>query len=266
MVVGHRALRTWDRAVDLYFTPSEFARRKFIQAGMAGDRIAVKPNFVAPDPGPGTGQGGYAVFVGRLSSEKGVDTLMEAWARLRGPIRLKVVGDGPLGATVRAACGHDARIEWLGRRSPEEVLSIIGEAACLVMPSTWYETFGRTVIEAFSRGTPVVASRLGALAELVDDGQTGLLFAPGDSADLAGKVARLLADPARLERMREAARREYEQKYTAEINYHVLLVLYGRAAALGRRPARNDLPTVEAEGRTIVPCPAHSASGGAGEA
>ena len=235
MTAGHRMLRTWTRAVDLYFTPSEFARRKFIQAGMAADRIAVKPNFVAPDPGPGTGRGGGAVFVGRLSPEKGVATLLEAWARLDRPVRLDVVGDGPLGEMVRAAASRDPRIRWLGRRAPEEVLSILGEAACLVMPSTWYETFGRTIVEAFARGTSVVASRLGAMAELVDDGRTGRLFTPADAADLALKVRELLADPAGLGRMREAARREYERKYTADINYRLLIGIYERAVRR-RRP------------------------------
>ena len=235
MTAGHRMLRTWSRAVDLYYTPSEFARRKFLQAGMAADRIAVKPNFVAPDPGPGTGRGGYVVFVGRLSPEKGLDVLLGAWARMGRPVRLRVVGDGPLADVVRAACSRDPRIEWQGWRPAEEVLSIVGEAACLVMPSTWYETFGRTIIEAFARGTPVVASRLGAMAELVDDGRTGRLFTPGDAADLAAKVQRLLADPAGLGRMREAARREYEGKYTADINYRLLLTIYERAVRR-RRP------------------------------
>ena len=234
---GHRALRTWSRAVDLYFTPSEFARRKFIQAGMPPGRIAVKPNFVAPDPGPGGGRGGYAIFVGRLSPEKGLETLVEAWTRMPGPLRLQVVGDGPLAASVAAAARRDPRIEPLGRRTPAEVLSLIGDAVCLVMPSTWYETFGRTVIEAFARGTPVLASRLGAMAELVDDGRTGLLFTPGDAADLAAKTRTLLADPARLARMREEARLKYEQKYTADVNYDMLTAIYERAATCRGRLA-----------------------------
>lgn len=229
LLVGHRALRTWTRAVDLYFTPTAFARGKLVEGGLPADQITVKPNFVDPDPGPGTGRGGYAVFVGRLSPEKGVDTLLAAWERLHGALPLKVVGDGPLADRVRAACLRDPRIEWLGRRSPEEVLDIVGAAACLVMPSTWYETFGRTIVEAFSRGTPVVAARIGALTELVDEGRTGLLFKPGDAADLASKVERLLADPAGLERRRQAAREEYERKYTADVNYRLLLAIYEQA-------------------------------------
>jgi glycosyltransferase involved in cell wall biosynthesis len=235
MLAGHRLLGTWAHAVDLYFTPSAFARQKFIEAGFAADRIAVKPNFIDPDPGPGTGAGGYAVFVGRLSEEKGLDVLLGAWARLAEALPLKVVGDGPLAAQVQAAAARDARIEWLGRLPPAEVLEIVGDASMLVMPSTWYETFGRTIMEAFARGTPALASRLGAMAELIDDGRTGYLFNPGDATDLAAKVRRLRADPEAGARMRREARREFEEKYTAAQNYRLLLDLYERAGR--RRPA-----------------------------
>jgi glycosyltransferase involved in cell wall biosynthesis len=231
LTAGHRFLGTWTRAVDLYFTLTEFARRKFVEGGLDAERIAVKPNFIDPDPGSGSGRGGYAVFVGRLSPEKGIDTLLEAWTHISERINLKIVGDGPLAEQVQAANRLDPRIEWLGRRTPDEVLALIGEAACLVMPSIWYETFGRTIIEAFARGTPVVASRIGALAELVDEGRTGLLFRPGDAGDLASAVQRLGADPERLAKMRAEARREYETKYTAEINYRLLLAIYQRAGA-----------------------------------
>lgn len=233
LVSGHRLLGTWDRAVDLYFTLTEFARQKFIQGGMAPERIVVKPNFIDPDPGPGKGHGGYVVFVGRLSTEKGVEALLDAWRRLSCRIQLKIVGDGPLAEQVRAAAASDTRIEWLGRRTLSEVLDLVGDAAFLVMPSIWYETFGRTIIEAFARGTPVVASRLGALAELVDEGRTGLLFRPGDAAELASVVERMLADPAQLARQRQEARREYEAKYTAAINYRLLLGIYEQVLAKG---------------------------------
>lgn len=231
---GHRLLGTWRHAVDFYFTLTEFARQKFVQGGLEAERIAVKPNFIDPDPGPGEGRGGYAVFVGRLSPEKGIELLLAAWQRLSSRLPLKIVGDGPLADKVRTATTADARIEWLGRRSPEEVLALVGDAAFLVMPSIWYETFGRTIIEAFARGTPVLASRIGALAELVDEGRTGLLFRPSDAVDLESALERLLANPAQLLQMRQEARREYESKYTAAINYRLLLAIYQRA--LSARP------------------------------
>jgi glycosyltransferase involved in cell wall biosynthesis len=239
VVAGHHALGTWKKAVDLYFTPSSFARQKFLQAGWAAERIAVKPNFVHPDPGPGSGAGGYAVYVGRLSPEKGIRTLLDAWARLSsttGPrVPLKVIGDGPLEGEVRAACRDLPAIEYLGRRPLPEVLAILGDAAFLVLPSIVFETLGRSIVEGFARGTPAIVSRLGAMAEVVDDGRTGLHFTPGDATDLAAMVGQLLASPDGLARMRSAARLEFEKKYTAEQNYRMLLDIYHRA--LTRRNA-----------------------------
>jgi glycosyltransferase involved in cell wall biosynthesis len=232
---GHRALGTWARAVDMYFTPSAFARSKFVQAGWPGAWIAVNPCFVHPDPGPGAGAGGYAVYVGRLSPEKGIDTLLAGWARLGGRIPLKVIGDGPLTPEVQAACRDNPAVQWLGRRPLAEVLEILGDAAFVVLPSIVYETLGRTVIEGFARGTPAVVSRLGAMAEVVADGLTGLHFQPGNPDDLTTKVAHLLDSPHRLMGMRAAARTEFENKYTADHNYRVMQGIYGRALARLRR-------------------------------
>lgn len=232
----HRALRTWTRTVDLYYTLTEFSRLKFIQGGLPADRIATKQNFVDPDPHPGTGDGGYVVFAGRLAHEKGIETMLAAWNSMRNPPRLKIVGDGPLADQVRAAGASNPSIEWMGFRPLGEVLSIIGSARCLLMPSIWYETFGRTIIEAFAKGTPVIASRLGAMQELVDHGRTGLHFEPGNADDLCAKVRQLFDDSDSALRMRRAARDEYESKYTADINYRSLIRIYERAMELHRPP------------------------------
>lgn len=227
----HRGLRTWQRKVDVYFTPTEFARRQFLRAGFPAEKLLVKPNFIDPDPGLGDGDGDYAVFVGRLSAEKGIATLLAAWSDPRCDIPLKIIGDGPLAADVQAAARENPRLEWLGARPSAEVLEIIGHATVLVMPSLWYETFGRTIIEAFAKGTPVVASRLGCMEELVHDNVTGLLFEPGRPSDLVAQVRRLLAEPAALATMRRAARAEFLGKYTADPNYDLLMEIYARAGA-----------------------------------
>ncbi len=231
MLGVHGMLKTWTRAVTMYYALTQFTREKFVAGGLPAARIAVKPNFVHPDPGPGEGRGGYAVFVGRLSSEKGIELLLDAWTRLDAPVSLKIIGDGPLAEKVRAAAEADRRISWLGRRPLGEVLPVVAEAACLVMPSITYETFGRAMAEAFATGTPVVAGRMGTMAELVDDGRTGLHFQPANADDLAQKVRQLLADPRRLATMRLAARQEYEAKYTAEANHRMLLDIYAQALA-----------------------------------
>jgi glycosyltransferase involved in cell wall biosynthesis len=241
MLATHRASGTWSRAVTRYIALTQFARQKFIAGGLPAGRIAVKPNCVVPDPGPGSGQGGYAVFVGRLSQEKGVATLLTAWRQLAGQVPLRIVGDGPLREPVRAAADGLPGVQWLGWRPFEEVLAVIGDAALLVMPSIWYEPFGRTVIEAYAKGTPVLAARVGGMVELVDHGRTGLLFAPGSSEDLAATVRQFWADlPAAP--MRQAAREQYEANYTAEANYRMLMNIYVEAlCAAGARIPAEDL-------------------------
>jgi glycosyltransferase involved in cell wall biosynthesis len=183
----------------------------------------------------GTGEGRFALFVGRLSAEKGLDTLIAAWDLLvkQGlDVPLKIIGDGPQAARVQAAAATNKSIQWLGGLPLSEALSLMGQASFLIMPSIWYETFGRTIVEAYAKGTPVIASKLGAMAELVDDGRTGLHFQPGDANDLATKVQQLSSDPVQLSLMRQAARQKYEQHYTAGSNYQQLLAIYERALQL----------------------------------
>ncbi|NJK47364.1 glycosyltransferase family 4 protein [Candidatus Gracilibacteria bacterium] len=231
MLTVHRALHTWSEQVNLFISLSEFARQKFIQAGISQDKIFVKPNFVAPDPGVGSGSGGYGLYVGRLSVEKGLDVLLSAWERLNAPIPLKIVGEGPLESQVVEATKRLSQVEWLGRKPLAQVYELIGEAMFLIFPSKWYETFGRVAVEAFAKGTPAIASNIGAIAELVDSGRTGLHFAPGDPADLAAKVEWAITHPQELLQMRLQARAEFEAKYTAQKNYHQLIEIYARASS-----------------------------------
>jgi glycosyltransferase involved in cell wall biosynthesis len=239
MVAVHRALGTWRKGVTLYFTPSRFARRMFLEAGFPPDSVAVKPNFVGPDPGPGPG-GPFALYAGRLSNEKGVSQLLAAWHALPDPVPLKIIGEGPLLPEVRQAMQRDPRIGYLGQLPLQEVLRVMGEAACVMVPSLWYETFGRTIIEAYAKGTPVIATRTGAFEELVQPGRTGLLAEPGAVADLVACVQWFLRHPAEVARMRREARQEYERHYTPGCNYEMLSDLYARAigmAAGGHEPS-----------------------------
>ena len=139
---------------------------------------------------------------------------------------LKIVGDGPLAAEVAQATKKLSNVEWLGRRPMVEVHDLMGEATCLVFPSKWYETFGRVAIEAFAKGTPVIASNIGALTELVEAGRTGLHFQPGNAADLVRVVLSLLENSVILSNMRQTAREEFEMKYTAKQNYAQLAEIY----------------------------------------
>ncbi|HLJ63947.1 MAG TPA: glycosyltransferase, partial [Stellaceae bacterium] len=221
----HRALGTWRREVDLYIATTEFARGKLIRAGLPPERIAVKPNFTPPQRGGNAGgprRG--ALFVGRLSPEKGIELMRCAWQSLSIPLR--VVGDGPIAATL---AGVNPAIELLGWRDREEVAALMRSSEVLVMPSVWYETFGMVLIEAYEAGLPVIASRLGAMAELVEDGLTGFLFTPSDAESLAATLRKAFADPANLARMEAKAREVYERRYSPERGYQHLLAVYRQA-------------------------------------
>ncbi|ADL07284.1 glycosyltransferase family 4 protein [Thermosediminibacter oceani] len=226
MLTFHRVLGTWKRMVDVYVALTEFARQKFIKAGFPAEKIVVKPNFVYPDPGVGEGKAGFTLFVGRLSPEKGLDTLLVAWERLEGKLPLKIVGDGPLAGKVIEATQRLIGVEWLGRRSREEVLALMKEASFLIFPSISHEGFPMTIVEAFAVGLPVLASNIGNMSNLIDPGRTGFHFRAGDSEDLAAKVEWAWAHTRQLMEMRREARAEYEAKYTAEKNYEMLMNIY----------------------------------------
>lgn len=235
MLAFHHLRGTWEHDVDAYVAPSAFLRRKLIAGLLAPERVIVKPNFLEPDPGVGTGGGGYALFAGRLTQTKGIETLLAAYRSRVSLPPLHIVGDGELAPAVRAAAAWDARICYRGRLERDEVLVEMGGAACLVFPSVWYENFPVTIVEAFARGLAVVASRIGAVADLVEDGRTGLLFEPGDADDLAGKLAWTASHGLELGDLGAAAREEYLSKYTGERNYEALAAIYERVLRTGVR-------------------------------
>lgn len=223
---AHRALRTWEKVADAYIALTDFARGKFVEGGLPAEKIVVKPNFIYPDPGPGEGQGRYALFVGRLSPEKGIDTLLKAWEQLEDKVHLKIVGDGPLAPKVAEVDQRLSHVEWLGRQPKDRVLGLMKGARVLVFPSLWYENAPMVIAEAYAVGLPVIASDLGGMSSLVSHGRTGLHFRPGDPEDLAAQVEWALTHPADLGRMRGGARAEFEAKYTAERNYRMLMEIY----------------------------------------
>jgi glycosyltransferase involved in cell wall biosynthesis len=228
MLTVHRIVGTWQKRVDVFIAHTEFARCKFIEGGLPADRIVVKPQMVSADPGAGEGRGNYALFVGRLSEEKGVRTLATSWQKLP-EIPLLVAGDGPLSAT-----SWPNGVIRLGNQSREQVNELMRNARVLIVPSVCYEIGPLTVVEAFACGLPVIASDMGSMAERVSDRRTGLLFRPGDAEDLALQVRWAWEHPEELRAMRAAARSEYEQKYTAERNYKILMKIYDRAIESAR--------------------------------
>lgn len=222
----HRMRGTRHKCIDRYIVLTEHSRQRFVASGLDPVKVSVKPNFVRPDPGQIDAIGNDAVFVGRLSNEKGINTLLAAWRLVERSIPLKIIGDGPLRAQVLEASERNPAIQWLGQMPLEHVLQQVGRAQVLICPSIWYETFGRTMIEAFATGTPVIASDIGSMRELVSNGENGLHFRAGDAADLAAKVDQLYGDEGFRTRAGNAAREEFERKYTPERNYQMLMAIY----------------------------------------
>lgn len=227
----HRFISTWTDRVDAYIVLTEFGKEKFIEAGLPEKNIFVKPNFMVKPPAePKFAFGDYVLFVGRVSKEKGIMTLLKAWKNING-LSLKIAGDGPLMQDVIDYIEkHKLKnIHLLGRLSHNDVINCMREAMFVIFPSEWYETFGMIITEAYACGKPVVASNLGAMAELVENGKTGLLFEPGNPVDLAEKIQWMLKNENACIQMSNNAGREFEEKYNAERNYSLLMDIYQKS-------------------------------------
>jgi glycosyltransferase involved in cell wall biosynthesis len=226
----HRALGTYQNKVSRYIALNEFCKSKFVAGGLPADRIVVKPNFVSPPetvPGDAVRAGG--LYVGRLSVEKGIDVLADALALkpAQQAVTVTVMGDGPLRADMAPRLGA----AYVGPQPLDQVMRALQGAAYLVLPSTCYEGFPRTLVEAYASGVPVIASRHGSLQELVQEGQTGLLFEPGDAVDLARKLAWAEANPEAMRAMGRRALAVYQSLYTPEQNLALLTRIYHDAIA-----------------------------------
>jgi glycosyltransferase involved in cell wall biosynthesis len=222
MLMTHRSLGSY-RKVTRYIALNDFCRNKFIEGGVPADKIVVKPNFAeVPEPDELSPRNG-ALFAGRLSIEKGIDVLQNAFALL--PYGIQVVGDGP----ERVRLADRPNISLLGWLEPPELLAAMRRSAYLVLPSIWYENSPRTLIEAFGCGLPVIASKLGALAELVEDGRTGLHFDPKSATDLARVIRWAEEHPDEMRVMGKQARREFELRYSPDRTYSQLVAIYHEA-------------------------------------
>ncbi len=239
MIAVNRAAGTWRNLVDCYIALTNFARDKMAGSGIPAHKIHVKPNFVSPDPGGRASSGDYALFVGRLVVEKGVSTLLSAWHTLGARIPLRIIGDGPQHTNLRRfqQVLNVPRLEMLGQLPRKEVLEQIRSARFLIFPSECYENFPMTIVEAFACGVPVIAASIGAAAEIVHNGETGLTFQPGNPDDLARCVNWAVDHPRELEAMGVRARSEFESRYTAQHNYQLLMNIY--------RTALNATPVLE---------------------
>jgi glycosyltransferase involved in cell wall biosynthesis len=229
LAVG-RARRTYSHRIGAYLALTEFQRDLLVQGGLPAGRIKVLPNFLEPDPGVTDGPRSGFLFVGRLSEEKGLPTLVRAAALVPGLVR--VAGEGPLTPLVQAA-GQKGDLEVLGHLDKAAVLDQLRRAMAMVLPSVWFEGLPVSVLEAYATTTPVIASRIGSLAEVVKDGVTGLLATPGDERDLADRLRWASDHPAEMRQMGTNARLEYETRYRGDMHLSALLDTYQWLLAAG---------------------------------
>lgn len=232
MLMAHQKKQTWNKKVDRYITATEFTRKKYVESGIPPEKISIKPHFIFAGNNSPVSDQGYALYMGRLSPEKGVDVLLKAWERLP-QIPLKIMGSGPLAEELKdyarkRGMGH---VQFLGFVPPQQLEYNLKSAKFLVLPSVCYENFPRTVAESFSYGIPILASRLGSIQDLVTDQKTGVLFEPGNPQDMADKARWLIEHPQEFSRMRQLTRQEYTEKYMPEENYQGLMAIYQKTIA-----------------------------------
>lgn len=232
----HRNLGTWKHHVDAFIALSEFQRKLMIDAGLPASKVFVKPNFY-----PGTPQvvsweqrGAYVVFVGRLTAEKGVISLLNAWKAWGGAApELRIVGEGALRSELeQMAVGLPIR--FLGQVSSSEAERQIANARLQILPSEWFEGFPMVIREAFAFGTPAAVSHIGPLPSIVEHGKSGIVFQPANPHSLLQEVRTAWETPVLLERLGQGARAEFESKYTEEANYATLMEIYRKAIEVSR--------------------------------
>ena len=221
---SYRHLKMPQDFVSRFIVPSAFTKSIFVQAGWPENRIIVKPNIIFPYKGEQPPEEHFVLFAGALYDYKGIGTLLKVWGKGQGPCILKMVGDGPLKHKVISHLND--RLEYLGRLPANQVRELMARAMAVVVPSLCYETFSRVIAEAYSCGTPVIASNLGALRELVIDQQTGLLFTPDDAQDLEMKISSLLTNTKMTVAMRSASKVFFEKHLSMESNYKQLINIY----------------------------------------
>jgi len=219
-------IKTFDK-ISKFIVLGEHSKSLFLNSHFKNyhQKFVVKPNFSPSTSTAVVEEGSYFLFVGRLSKEKGVETLLKAFSATS--IKLRIIGSGEFSDEVISQCSIHKNITYLGQQPQHVVKEQLNGALALVFPSQWYETFGMVLIEAYSRSVPVIASDLGNIKTIVEDGKTGLTFEPGNAQDLLKKVTCYNNLPTTIKaEYRYNARKAYEKANTPEINYNLLIAIY----------------------------------------
>jgi glycosyltransferase involved in cell wall biosynthesis len=236
-----RRMRWFLDHVSVFIALSEFSKHQLVSAGFPAERIAVRPNMVNPLSleTAAAGAGEYVAYAGRITFEKGVDLLCEAANRTNLPLRIA----GDISGWPALQSQYADRVRFEGMLRGDALVSFYGNARFVVVPSRWWEVCPLVVLEAMHLGIPVLASRIGGLPEMVEDGVNGLLFEPDNRNDLADKMQRLWNDAALRRRLIEAGRRRIQEKYAAAPYFSDLMSIYSRAMENG---VGTDGPPLEA--------------------
>lgn len=236
-VALHRWLGTWQNHVDAFIALTSFQREKMIEAGLPAEKVHVKPNFFAGNPTviPWSSRRPVVVFLGRLSAEKGITTLVRSWLKwgVSAP-ELRILGDGPLRDRLKRLVNGKAPVRFLGHVDALAAQDEIARARLLVLPSEWFEGFPMVIREAFALGTPAAVSDIGPLPSIVQEGRNGVVFKPGDSDSLLEVVREVWQQPKCLEAMGRGARQTFERHYTESVNYEQLMAIYEQAMEANR--------------------------------
>ncbi len=226
----HRVLGLWRDGVDLIIAPSRFLQAMFIAYGVDKEKIVHIPHFIDAAAWTPVEGGDYALYVGRLSSEKGVDVLIRAAAAAKD-IPVHIVGTGPEEARLKVLVETvgATNVVFKGFLEGEALRAEYAGARFVVVPSVWYEVFGMIVLEAYAAGKPVIASQIGGLSEVVKDGETGLYATAGDAESLVNQMQMLWSDPATAKEMGRTGRAWIEKDFTPEEHYRRLMDAYALA-------------------------------------
>lgn len=225
----YRALGFWRRRISRFVALTEFQREMVVKAGLAAEKVIVKPNHYlcrGETVVPWNERADRVVFIGRVSPEKGCGVLIDAWNRLGSDApELVVLGDGTDLESCKCAC-RSSQVEFKGAVDHDMVLNMVAGSKLLIVPSLCYEGLPTTILEAFSTGTPVLVSDLGAMPAMAGD--AGRVFEAGSSESLVAAFKEIWKDDANLGQMGIKARERYLQSYTAEVNYRNQLDLYNK--------------------------------------
>lgn len=222
----HRSRGSYKRTIDHYLTSSQFVENTYVAAGFKREAFTQLPLFTSLlAEAPRYHDDGYILYYGRLVEEKGVEILLQAMKELPG-VPCKIVGTGPEEHHLHIEGDKMPNVTFEGYQSGEALWDLVRGARAVIVPSLWHEVFGLVAIEAMALGKPVIASRVGALSEVVADAQTGLLFEPGDVRGLRQAIARVAEDPVYATSLGRAGRIRAEQNYTPEGHYQKILEVY----------------------------------------